>query len=355
MSTTEHEDRDGGDVLTPVGTLLARIRAPEPWTEDERTAALDELFHEGVDRVPYLKRFVALLVLSTAIATFGLLADSVAVVIGAMLVAPLMTPILATSAAVVYGQPRRLATSVAVVLLGTTAAVCVSFAISWLAPGAFTAAQLSQQVVSRTEPGLLDLGIAIAAGLAAGYVLAHRTAGASLPGVAISVALVPPLAAVGISAWLGEYGDARGAMLLFLTNFVAIVLSAGAVLVVSGFVPPHIRQMAKGRLTAGLGVTLFALGLIVVPLALHTAQEIREQEVERTALDTVHDWDETATVQSIDVATSGGRADIDIEVVITGQKQPAWVLAELISENTGINVDLRVAYESEVIEAASTR
>lgn len=341
-------------VLTPAESLFERLRAPEVWTEGERQQALDELFFEGSERIPYLKRFITLITLSTAIAAFGLIADSTAVVIGAMLVAPLMTPMLAVAAAVVYGQPTRIATSSITVAVGTVAAIGVGYLVALMAPGTLTATDLSGQILSRTNPGLLDLGIAVAAGLAAGYVLAHRKVGASLPGVAISVALVPPLATVGIALRLGVNDAAAGAMLLFLTNLIAIVLSAGMVMVVSGFVPRHIRALAKGHLTAGFVVSAVALVAVSIPLALHTVEQVRDQQITRLVIQIVPEWDESAQVRQINVDTDNGRAQITVEVIITGEPRPAWQLAELIASNGNVEVDLSVAYQNESIDAAST-
>ena len=344
----------GRGTLTAVGSVLRRLREPEDWTEEERKAVLDELFFEGAEWIPYLKRFFALMALSTAIAAFGLIADSTAVVIGAMLVAPLMTPMLAISAAIVYGRLDRIVASATVVATGTLVAIAVAALVVTLAPGTVTAGDLHDQILARTSPGLLDLGIAVAAGLAAGYVLAHRRAGSSLPGVAIAVALVPPLATVGITWRLGATEAAQGAMLLFLTNLVAIVLSAGAVMVASGFVPRHIRALARGHLTAGLAVSLLALVAISVPLALHTVEQVRDDQLARLVIDAVPEWDENATVSAIEVSTGNGRAAIVVDVATTGELQPAWELAEQVTSDGGVNVDLTVNYESRAVDAAST-
>ncbi|GMQ84578.1 MAG: hypothetical protein BMS9Abin07_0142 [Acidimicrobiia bacterium] len=353
------ENRSPGDVahgvLTPVGSLIRRIRAPEDWTEEERQEALGELFFEGSEWIPYLKRFFTLIALSTSIAAFGLIADSTAVVIGAMLIAPLMTPMLAISAAVVYGRLDRIVVSGIVVLLGTVAAVLVGALVATVTAGTLTSTDLSGQILSRTSPSLLDLGIAVTAGMAAGYVLAHRKVGASLPGVAIAVALVPPLATIGVTLRLGATSEAQGAMLLYLTNLVAIVLSAGVVMVVSGFVPRHIRAIAKGHLTAGFVVSIVALVVISVPLAFHTVEQVRNEQLERLVVGSVPQWDESASVRSINVSTDAGRAEIQLGVATTGDPKPAWELAELIASGSSFDVDLTIRYQSELVDAASTR
>lgn len=192
---------DVGDTaqITPVGSIARWIRttwAREP-ADDER-AAIDELIPEGGDAlVEYVVRFSFLIVLSASIAGFGLLADSAGVVIGAMLVAPLMTPI----------------------TLGIVLAVFVGWLVSLIAGGSVTdVRELPDEVRARTFPGLLDLGIAVAAGAAAGYILPRRSTIGALPGVGIAVALVPPLTVVGITFELGLPSEAWNAFLLFRTS-----------------------------------------------------------------------------------------------------------------------------------------
>ena len=180
-----------------------------------------------------------LIVLSTLLAAFGLAANSVAVVIGAMLVAPLMTPILATAASLLLADVETLVSSVLTIAGGVAMAILTSMAVTFIGLQNFaTAYSLPSEILSRTQPSLLDLGVAIAAGLAGGYVLTRPRASSSLPGVAIAVALVPPLATVGILIQIGAVSQAGGAFLLFLTNLFAIILSTIVVMVLSGFVPP---------------------------------------------------------------------------------------------------------------------
>ena len=179
---TAAEPRDE-PALSPLGRWLS-WRPPE-WDEATRRQVLDELFFEDAEWRPFLLRFATLLILSTTIAGLGLISDSSAVVIGAMLVAPLMTPILAVAAAAVHGQLHRLGVSASVLIAGTITAVATGWLIGWIAPGTITVDELTSQLLARTAPCLVDLGVAVAAGLAGGYVLTHPRAGSSLPGVAI--------------------------------------------------------------------------------------------------------------------------------------------------------------------------
>ena len=193
----------GSEPLTPAGEAM-RHGLWRGRTNDEFEASLGELFFEGDDLAGKLWRFGSLIVLSAAIAGFGLLADSAGVVIGAMLVAPLMTPIQALGAALVQGSMRRMLISALVILGGFVGAVSPATSSLSSAPAVSSVEALPQEILSRTAPGLIDLGIAVAAGAAGGYVIARPAVSSALPGVGIAVALVPPLATIGICLQLGE-------------------------------------------------------------------------------------------------------------------------------------------------------
>ena len=209
--------------VTPTGRLGFRGRQATP---EERELILDEFFFEGDRRQPYLVQFFILMVLSAGIAGFGLANDSAAVVIGAMLVAPLMTPILATSAAIVQGWLERTATSLAIVVVGSLVAIGVGLIVAWLTARLSTGAPLPGELLARTSPNLGDLAIAVLAGVAGAFVSVRSEASSALPGVGIAVALVPPLATIGMTIGLGQIDLAIGATLLYLTNLVGIILAA---------------------------------------------------------------------------------------------------------------------------------
>jgi uncharacterized hydrophobic protein (TIGR00271 family) len=235
--------------LTALGTLIPAIGRwlSSSWRSIVRRTpseveieAVEELFPRGREFREYLARFASLIVLSASIAAFGLLADSAAVVIGAMLVAPLMTPITAAAAATVTARNDRLFRSIAVIALGVVLAYATGWVVGALAGGGVVGpSQVPQQIRDRTFPGLLDLGIAVTAGAAAGYILPRRSATSALPGVGIAVALVPPLATAGITAQAGLGAESRNAFLLFVTNLAAIVFAASVMLLVAGFRPQH--------------------------------------------------------------------------------------------------------------------
>lgn len=326
-------------------------------SEDERTTVTSELFWETGDLRSHLARFFVLIVLSTLLAAFGLAANSVAVIIGAMLVAPLMTPILATAAALLLADLRMLISSIAVIAGGVVLAIGTSVVVTWIGLQNFTTAySLPSEILGRTQPSLLDLGVAIAAGLAGGYVLTHPKASSSLPGVAIAVALVPPLATVGILLQVGATSQAGGAFLLFLTNLFAIVLSVIVVMLLSGFVPPEIRLEGLRNARIGLIVSAVVLIAIAVPLTIHTVGVIQDQRFAQTVTVEVATWDPNATIEDLVADLQPrGRARVDLIVSTTSSApQPSWKLADAISDRIGTLVDVSVRYRLEVADEATS-
>ncbi|NJN84335.1 MAG: DUF389 domain-containing protein [Caldilineaceae bacterium] len=136
--------------------------------------------------------FFVLISLSAMIATFGLLQNSAAVIIGAMLVAPLMSPIVSTAMGVVEGDAHLIRVAIEATVKGIAVAIGIGVVMSLLAP-----TLPGSEILNRTQPNLLDLAVALASGAAGGYALARKEVSASLPGVSIAVALVPPLCVVG--------------------------------------------------------------------------------------------------------------------------------------------------------------
>jgi len=190
------------------------------------------LFTEIEGKARWSFDFAVLMILSTAIAGLGLLANSAAVVIGAMLVAPLMTPLLGGGLAVVQGNWPLWKQCQKAVLLGFLSALLVSVLLGlsarWVGMG------ITTEILARGEPTLLDLGVAFASGIAASYCLARPKLSSALAGVAIAAALVPPIATTGICLALGAQNVAKGAALLFGTNVVAIVLGSALNFVLAG-------------------------------------------------------------------------------------------------------------------------
>jgi len=226
--------------------------------------------------------FCFMLAASAVIATLGLLANSAAVIIGAMIVAPLMSPIISMSFGIVAGK-RALATrSLLSVVTGTALTIAVAFlltdATGWKLVGS--------EIIARMNPSLLDLGVALAAGAAAAFAYTRPNVSSALAGIAIAVALIPPLCTVGIILALGQDASpeaglaldrvsARGPFLLYLTNIIGIVFAGGMV---------FFLQYFRRRLTAALTLMLVLSSLVIVvpPLGVSMDNLLVRNQVRRS-------------------------------------------------------------------------
>jgi uncharacterized hydrophobic protein (TIGR00271 family) len=257
-------------------------------------------------------RFAALLILSTIIASGGVIGDSTATVIGAMIVAPLMTPIMATALAMVTGDQRHLGRSFLLVLVGVAVAVGLSFVFGWITPGALDLTANSQ-VQGRISPRTVDLVVALGSGAAGAFALSRRSVADALPGVAIAISLVPPLCVVGICLSQGDVASAGGAMLLFVTNLVAILVAGGGLLALMGYGAVARRGIqAEGRRRAAL-VTGIALAAILVPLMVTSLRLAGDSVLESTAKSQVQAWLGGSGYELVSVVAQGDTVEITID------------------------------------------
>ena len=200
--------------------------------------------------------FLSLMVLATAIAAIGLIQNSAAVIIGAMLVAPLMTPILGLGLALVQGNPLLARISIRSIVFGVMVALSVGVVVGLLTPGF---AEPTREMLGRGGPGVLDLLVAFVSGLAAAYASSRPGLLAALPGVAIAAALVPPIATSGLALSLGNFDLAFNALLLFVINMVAIVMATVVSLWLVGL--RNVRKTSRWTIRAGGAVLLAVLVL----------------------------------------------------------------------------------------------
>ena len=277
-----------------------------PSIEDaDVTRMRDALFFEGPERGHRLSKFWVLLTLAAVIAGAGVITDSTATVIGAMIVAPLMTPILGIVLAIVLADRANLLRSMALVVAGACTVVAIAMLLGAILPYGITA-QNNSQVAARISPRLMDLLAALATGAVGATALARSDISDTLPGVAIAISLVPPLSVVGLTLEAGRPGEAGGALLLFLTNVVAILASGVAILV---FYRVHNRaQSTLGRTRDGRIGAVFAIavliGVIAIPLTL-TARHISNTSKEIADTHAVVDpWASAAGWSVLSVSTT---------------------------------------------------
>ena len=260
--------------------------------------------------------FYLMVVLSTVIASFGLLVGSTAVVIGAMLVAPLMGPIFGIGLGLSSGDRKLIKNAVFSETIGVILAVMIAVLIG-LIP---IRLGLSPEILSRTQPNTYDIIIALFSGFAGAYALVDEKIGSALPGVAIATALVPPLATSGICLALQQWTMAGGAFLLFFVNFLAIELAAAITYFAYGLV----RISAEDKSSLRSFLQKFWLSLTILALiAVFMTRSLQQIETNRMLAD---DLKSAITEQ---VAANAGARVSDIRYQYADKK--LQVMAEVLT------------------------
>jgi uncharacterized hydrophobic protein (TIGR00271 family) len=300
-----------------------------PMAESEISRVRTTLLFEPPNRRRQLARFWILLTLAAAIATYGLLADSVATVIGAMIVAPLMLPIMGLAFAVSIGDRKAILSSLAVSIGGIATAIAVGYVLSLVVSSAFDPAN-NAQIMARTSPRLVDLMAAIATGLAGAFATGRQDVSDTLPGVAIAISLVPPLANVGILLSTGHADLAMGSLLLFVTNYFAILLTGALVFGLMGYPQASlVQQSVRARRTAVVIVVVMVI-LIAIPLGATTYQVYKNASAEGTVASSVATWIEGSGYRYVSASADG--ATIDVVIVGEGPVPPGKELEDLVAD-----------------------
>ena len=338
------DDEDPDVSMAETGSVLLDWLHHRDMGSKERSAVVDKVIFEGEAAKGRISRFVVLMAFSTVIATFGINADSTAVVIGAMLIAPLMTPIMATSASLLMGWPVRATRAMFLVAGG----VAIAVAGSWLISRYFPVLEVTTntQILARVTPTIVDLMIAFAAGAAGAFAVSRPDVADSLPGVAIAVALVPPLSVIGITLEAGEFGSAMGATLLFVTNLVGVILAAGITFVFVGFSPWFHLDANRAQVNRSFATVAVALLVIAIPLTIAGKDVLTSVTDQGRAATAATDWlDPVPGYKIVEVSVAGN--DVRVVVVGSGELPPAEGLADgLAGEfNRVVNVDLSVIPE----------
>jgi uncharacterized hydrophobic protein (TIGR00271 family) len=202
--------------------------------------------------------YLVLITIAAILAAFGLVLNSSAVIIGAMLVAPLMTPLIAFATGIAIGKIKIMRQAAGTLLQGIFAALLVAFIVGWLSSTNIVTAEMA----GRGNVTFLDMGVALASGFIGAYAKTRSNIASSLAGVAIAAALMPPLVTVGLAISFGEWALAEGASLLFLTNIVSITLAAWITLFWLG-----LRPGKEGDPTARRRASTLMVILLVAVLA----------------------------------------------------------------------------------------
>jgi len=295
-------------------------------------------------------RYIFMAVMSCAIATLGLLLSSPAVIIGAMLISPLMGPIMLMGFSLSILDVQAMRRAMFSMACGVVAAITISFLIVKLSP----LTEITPEIVARTRPNFFDLLVAIFSGLAGGYAVIQRK-GETIVGVAIATALMPPLAVTGYGLAVGSMAVAGGSFFLFMTNLLAIALSVTVLSRIYSFGAGHGSRSTLWQSAIVLGV----FAALSVPLGI----ALRDIAYEATAINTVKDalldpFDGNEARISDVAVQFPKREDIRVDAtVLTRTRVPEAesLLAADLSKRLGrpvdINLDQVLINEDKTLEA----
>ncbi|SIN89930.1 TIGR00341 family protein [Sulfurivirga caldicuralii] len=297
------------------------------------------LFQQVRESARFTSIYGVMLTLSVLMAALGLFQNSSPVIIGAMILAPLMAPIVSLSLGLVRLDRSLLRDSLRTVVLSILLSLGLAAVFAWLMP----VANMTEQMASRIHPTLLDLGVAIVSGLAAAYAYSREEVAKSLAGVAIAVALVPPLTVSGIGIGWGDLHMFWGAMLLFLTNLVGILAAAGVLFFVLGFSSLRTAKTA-------FVYKLLLLTLITIPLWFSTHIYIQEQRIYQRLENLAHLGYRSyqLPLQVVDVSRINGRPVATVRVTIPAEADESARerLVEFLKKRLGNDVHLILEYRT---------
>jgi uncharacterized hydrophobic protein (TIGR00271 family) len=297
------------------------------------------VYFTAAQRYAFLRRFFVLLTLSVLMAVLGLYTNSIATVIAAMLIAPLGTPIMGLTLALVRGRPQRQLEALAII----ASAAGYTFILAWVTGVLLpTEPVLPDVLVDFTDPKLADLIIALLAGAVGVYILVHTEASAALPGVAVALSLEAPIAASGLTFAWGRDDLANGAYLMFVVNLAAIVAAGSLVLIASGFLPVNQFGDLPRRVKVGLVMAVAGVCILAYPLY-RVSSDIWQTSSEREVVGKVTaGWTEGTDLDLFNVVIDDDAVTLDL--VGSDQAPAVEDLADDLSAELGrpVTVSVRV-------------
>jgi uncharacterized hydrophobic protein (TIGR00271 family) len=318
--------------------LLHSLTARLSVSEERKQVVLTDIV-EGSSPKPL---YYILEGLSAVIASFGLLVNSSTLIIGAMLVSPLMVPILGTALALARGDLRLLRAA----LTAEFGAIALVVLLSYLLGALPLAQQETREMLLQSRPTLIDLLVAALAGLAACLAMIDERVSPALPGVAVATSLTPPLATTGLCLAFGAHQGAWGAFLLFAANFLAILVVSTVIFIAAGFVT---RQEIGSFLKfierfAAAGIGLVVVAVILTYYLVGVVQDAQTKKTINSVLEAELAADPTTTLEKFLYYRNNGWLDVFSTVLTPRVLSPQKVkhMEEALSQHVGAPVRLFV-------------
>lgn len=283
----------------------------------------------------FSESYIVLMVLSTLLAATGLFMSSAPVIIGAMILAPLMSPIISLSMGVVRYENNLMFSALKSIFWGSLVALLVAMLFTWMMP----LHTLTPEIEARLNPNVLDLMVAVVSGIAGAYASARSEVAKSLAGVAIAVALIPPLSVTGIGLGWGDMDIVIGSFLLFLTNLVGITLAAAITFIVLGYSP-------LTRAKKGVSYIFVLMALITIPLMVSFYDLLQKNQFmqQMQAVDWAQDAAMRVEVTNVALLEEGA-AKVWVDVLASEPITPALLrqVQQRMQQQSGRAIELEVS------------
>ncbi len=306
----------------------------------------DDVYSDIYENRQFNAIYLTMLVMAGLIALLGLLVNSPAVIIGAMLISPLMGPILSCGLALTLADWDLGKKGLRNVVFSVVEVLLITALVTALSP----LKDPTPEILARSNPNLMDLLIAFFSGVAGSIALTTRSKSGLtiIPGVAIATAVMPPLATVGYGVATAQWAIARGSFMLFFTNLVAIVISADLVFFIAGFRPRHkVAQGSSPKFVRARGViAVVILAVISIPLVRTLAQAAQQARARRQILTVLKSLEKPHDVQlgSWHFDLEPGRVVVDASIT-TGEPLDKDVIAQtqrMLTESLSRSAELHI-------------
>ncbi len=328
------EERTLGNYINPLFWINKGQDYFELKKKEQEDFNIFDVLYQGAQ--PTAEYYI-LTILSCIIATIGLIQNSTAIIIGAMIVAPLMTPILAFSLGVVWGELRLIKISSFAILKGVVWPIIISALITYLTP----ITTFSTEIMSRTVPSFFDIIVAIASGFVGAYGYANKKISNTIIGIAIAVALMPPLCTIGIGLGKGHMAVAYGATLLFIINLISISLAGAIVFWLLKIHPISAeKEEVKKRALSQILISVVILAVISIPIGFFMYEGYQFSQTKSKLIAITKKYPQYKVFSMKKHKTSKG---LEMRLVMTGPKTPS---NNMLIELQKIKKNLLTSYSS---------
>ena len=324
-----------------MGWLARAIDAGQEYRKPLAEIEDDVFLDIGAERAKKTKFWVQLS-LASVIAAGGVIGDSTPAVIGAMIIAPLGTPIYGLALAAVIGERRALRNSLALLVGGIAVNILIGVLVGLVTVNRMPI-EVNPQIIGRTAPTILDLMVAVAVGIAGSFALSRRDVADILAGVAIAISLVPVLAVVGITLGAGQFSLALGAFILFLTNAAAILIAGAIVFKAAGYGREAEDRDERAGHRARVAIIVLVV-VLLVPLVASSSQILLYERYSGYAETATRQWLSGTDwkLETVDQSSN----EIVITVIGPGDAPPLAELKTALREKIPASIPVSIIEDS---------